>query len=441
MSDFSIDRAQFTDYVGSKGYVSPLSVKLVDGRWFFDLSASGLSMDHDNLKSQLTTPATAKGLPASIQFETLGLPAMSEPSYELVFVFLSGTDRVHDAGEREISVALEATVSSSQTLLTIATNKQRKVIAIDPPISGFNELPVDFPLTVAPLLAIEAGGSGFNGTFELASLFAFVSGSPLLKSALSGDFFSLAGQRFMSIEVRPFGSNKSIFSVDVRLPISLQSNQAPQIVKTPAPILLTDGESTLSLASLFSDATTDTVTYSIKGESDSAFEVIGTSLDLSFWTDDRISPGTQAKFTLRATDQSNAAAETDLQVIRATKNESPVAYAFDSNLKVADTWRYDAQYHRNTTTADADALQLGDVISALKFFLRLQTPTAIQQRAADYDDDGDIDLSDVIGALKGFLHLPGSTPTWEIFDVDASDGVELVGLLNGDVDGSWGTSV
>ncbi|WP_445779190.1 hypothetical protein, partial [Shewanella sp.] len=169
--------------------------------------------------------------------------------------------------------------------------------------------------------------------------------------------------------------------------------------------------------------------------------VIGTSLDLSFWTDDRISPGTQAKFTLRATDQSNAAAETDLQVIRATKNESPVAYAFDSNLKVADTWRYDAQYHRNTTTADADALQLGDVISALKFFLRLQTPTAIQQRAADYDDDGDIDLSDVIGALKGFLHLPGSTPTWEIFDVDASDGVELVGLLNGDIDGSWGTSV
>ena len=443
MSDFSITHAQFTDYVGSKGYVSPLNVKLVDGRWLFDLSASGLSMDHDNLKSQLTTPATAKGLPASIQFQSEGLLELSGSSYELVLVLLSGGDRFKTAGELEISVALSATVSSNSTRLTIATNQQEKDIAISPPIDFVGgKFGVKFPLTVEPLVKIETGSAGFNGTFELASLFAFVSGNSLLKWALNNDLFSLAGQRFMSIELRPFGSSQSLFSIDVRLPISTQSNQAPQIVKTPAPILLTDVESTLSLASLFSDASADTVTYSIKSESNSGYERIGQAgaiLDESFWFE-RIEPDTQATFTLRASDQRNAAAEIDLQVTRAIQNESPVAYAFDSNLQIANTWRYGAKYHRNATTEDSDALQLGDVISTLKFFLRLQTPDDVQQRAADYDDDGDIDLSDVIGALKGFLHLPGSTPTWEIFDADASDGVALVGLLNGDIDGSWGIS-
>lgn len=443
MSDFSITHAQFTDYVGSKGYVSPLNVKLVDGRWLFDLSASGLSMDHDNLKSQLTTPATAKGLPASIQFQSEGLLELSGSSYELVLVLLSGEDRFKTAGELEISVALSATVSSNSTRLTIATNQQEKDIAISPPIDFVGgKFGVKFPLTVEPLVKIETGSAGFNGTFELASLFAFVSGNSLLKWALNNDLFSLAGQRFMSIELRPFGSSQSLFSIDVRLPISTQSNQAPQIVKTPAPILLTDVESTLSLASLFSDASADTVTYSIKSESNSGYERIGQAgaiLDESFWFE-RIEPDTQATFTLRASDQRNAAAEIDLQVTRAIQNESPVAYAFDSNLQIANTWRYGAKYHRNATTEDSDALQLGDVISTLKFFLRLQTPDDVQQRAADYDDDGDIDLSDVIGALKGFLHLPGSTPTWEIFDADASDGVALVGLLNGDIDGSWGIS-
>lgn len=443
MSNFSITHAQFTDYVGSEGYVSPLNVKLVDGRWLFDLSASGLSMDHDNLKSQLTTPASAKGLPASIQFQTEGLLELSGSSYELVLVLLSGEDRVKGAGELEISVALSATVSSNSTRLTIATNQQEKDIAISPPIDIVGgTFGVKFPLTVEPLVKIEAGAEGFNGAFELASLFAFVSGNSLLKFALNNNLFSLAGQRFMSIELRPLGSSESLFSIDVRLPISSHSNQAPQIIKTPSPILLTDVESTLSLASLFSDALADTVTYSVKSESDSGYEPITqaeATLNKSFWFE-RIEPDTQATFTLRATDQSNAAAEIDLQVIRAIQNESPVAYAFDSNLQVANTWRYGAQYYRNAITEDSDALQLGDVISTLKFFLKLQTPTAMQQRAADYDDDGDIDLSDVIGALKGFLNLPGSTPTWEVFDADASDGVELVGLLNGDIDGSWGIS-
>jgi hypothetical protein len=440
VSNFSITHAQFTDYVGSKGYVSPLNVKLVDGRWLFDLSASGLSMDHDNLKSQLTTPATAKGLPASIQFQSEGLLELSGSSYELVLVLLSGGDRFKTAGELEISVALSATVSSNSTRLTIATNQQEKDIAISPPIDFVGgKFGVKFPLTVEPLVKIETGSAGFNGTFELASLFAFVSGNSLLKWALNNDLFSLAGQRFMSIELRPFGSSQSLFSIDVRLPISTQSNQAPQIVKTPAPILLTDVESSLSLASLFSDASADTVTYSIKSESESDYEPIAADLNESFWFE-RVEPDTQATFTLRASDQRNAAAEIDLQVTRAIQNESPVAYAFDSNLQIANTWRYGAKYHRNATTEDSDALQLGDVISTLKFFLRLQTPDDVQQRAADYDDDGDIDLSDVIGALKGFLHLPGSTPTWEIFDADASDGVALVGLLNGDIDGSWGIS-
>jgi hypothetical protein len=88
-----------------------------------------------------------------------------------------------------------------------------------------------------------------------------------------------------------------------------------------------------------------------------------------------------------------------------------------------------------------------------------------QAIAADFDQNGAVELSDAIGVLKMVVGLNAPSPAWKYFDdekltlaysasqslspkswtassavTDASsvnEGVKLVGVLTGDVDGSW----
>jgi hypothetical protein len=88
-----------------------------------------------------------------------------------------------------------------------------------------------------------------------------------------------------------------------------------------------------------------------------------------------------------------------------------------------------------------------------------------QAIAADFDQSGDVGLTDAIGVLKMVVGLSAPTPTWKYYDdtklvsaytsaqslnpkgwttnavisdAGTADGsVKLVGVLTGDVDGSW----
>lgn len=118
-------------------------------------------------------------------------------------------------------------------------------------------------------------------------------------------------------------------------------------------------------------------------------------------------------------------------------------------------------------------ITLSDVIAALKLFLGLSLPAAYASPytrvAADLDGDGRVELSDVIGLLKVFLGLPVTgTQALEWVFIESPEGtsdpsgesalsqagvdpiahdfllkphVDLVGILRGDVDGSWALSV
>ena len=118
-------------------------------------------------------------------------------------------------------------------------------------------------------------------------------------------------------------------------------------------------------------------------------------------------------------------------------------------------------------------ITLSDVIAALKLFLGLSLPAAYASPythvAADLDGDGRVELSDVIGLLKVFLGLPVTgTQALEWVFIESPEGtsdlsresaldqagvypiehdfllkphVDLVGVLRGDVDGSWAQSV
>jgi hypothetical protein len=118
-----------------------------------------------------------------------------------------------------------------------------------------------------------------------------------------------------------------------------------------------------------------------------------------------------------------------------------------------------------STVSDAtlkSAIGLNDVLSALKLYLGKTTAdnSGYAKVAADFDANGKIELSDVLGILKTYLGKASSvTPQWAFVDasanlngltakacavpavdlnlVDMTTTVSLIGVLRGDVNGSW----
>ena len=107
------------------------------------------------------------------------------------------------------------------------------------------------------------------------------------------------------------------------------------------------------------------------------------------------------------------------------------------------------------------SIGLSDVLSALKIYLGKPLPAEFTSPfnavAADFDGSGSVSLNDVLGLLKYYLGKPtgGLEPEWVFVNADAStSGInknntnlpdidltgpspELIGILRGDVDGSF----
>ncbi|MBT4944937.1 MAG: hypothetical protein HON27_02075 [Candidatus Marinimicrobia bacterium] len=107
-----------------------------------------------------------------------------------------------------------------------------------------------------------------------------------------------------------------------------------------------------------------------------------------------------------------------------------------------------------TLTADANAgsaVNLQDAIMVLKQIVGLETFNDYQAVAADFDSDGNVGIVDAVVILKHVVGLPAPDPEWVFMESGSttplldgtleiaadSAGVELVGVLLGDVDGSW----
>ena len=106
--------------------------------------------------------------------------------------------------------------------------------------------------------------------------------------------------------------------------------------------------------------------------------------------------------------------------------------------------------------ADAQAqtqVNLNDAILVLKSIVGLIELSPYQRLAANFDGQGDVNLGDAIGILKHVVGLNTAAPVWKLVrdpgDATASaadplqlaagqdQDVQLIGVLTGDVDGSW----
>jgi len=111
-----------------------------------------------------------------------------------------------------------------------------------------------------------------------------------------------------------------------------------------------------------------------------------------------------------------------------------------------------------SATAPADDrarahVNLNDAIVVLKSIVGLVNLSAPQRLAADFDGTREVNLSDAIGILKHVVGLAGVSPQWRLHGQsadgqlssisalqiggDADQSVQLIGVLAGDVDGSW----
>ena len=101
---------------------------------------------------------------------------------------------------------------------------------------------------------------------------------------------------------------------------------------------------------------------------------------------------------------------------------------------------------------DNGAVDLLDAIAILKSIVGLTPLNDYQKIAADFDKVNGVDLNDAIGILKHVVGLPAPMSEWTfvdkadlshdpahtiVVDVTADVTVDLVGILRGDVDGSW----
>jgi hypothetical protein len=122
-----------------------------------------------------------------------------------------------------------------------------------------------------------------------------------------------------------------------------------------------------------------------------------------------------------------------------------------------------------------DAITLTDVLAALKIYLGKALPDSytspVNFIAADFDANGKVELADVLNLLKYYLGKPNtSTPVWTFVDaadfssdgkslagansgsinktdttphaidqyfVNGNESIQIIGVLRGDVDGSW----
>jgi hypothetical protein len=137
--------------------------------------------------------------------------------------------------------------------------------------------------------------------------------------------------------------------------------------------------------------------------------------------------------------------------------------------EVAKFWKNNAL--PPSETKKTEAVNLSDAIAILKMIVGLNVNSInvplspYQAIAADFDQNGSVDLTDAIGVLKMVVGLSAPAPTWKYFDdakltsahnatqplnhkawsagavLDVSSttdsSVKLVGVLTGDVDGSW----
>ena len=130
----------------------------------------------------------------------------------------------------------------------------------------------------------------------------------------------------------------------------------------------------------------------------------------------------------------------DTQPLAVTVSNDVLTYYWgESNKPVTEVVQNGVTFERTTSAHDSDAISLTDVLLSLKYYLGKSSLSEYAVAAADYNGDESVNLTDVLQILKSYLGKTEAPPVWHFVDgvADLPGGADVVGVLRGDVDGSW----
>ena len=212
-------------------------------------------------------------------------------------------------------------------------------------------------------------------------------------------------------------------------------NEAPTITSTAPQTVLSGTEAgTVFYTVSASDPDDGTnLQYSLSGTDESAFSV-NSSGAISF--NQAVDIAQQESYSIEVTVSDGALSDTE-SVTVSVIDQRDAYYWGDTGRLIPAVAAEDNGYSKTTTSSDHNAISLTDVLLSLKYYLGKTELSQYAASAADYNDDSSVNLTDVLLTLKSYLGKNQELPSWRFEETNVEGEVTLVGVLSGDVDGSW----
>lgn len=439
--------AVLSDYLAGSAtaYLANVPISVSSGVLSASLLTNGTALEQVNLVNTFDGKPETTGTLPKLRLALAGstLPIITTTDFTLDWILTAGLDgerksyvSATDLGEKQVNLTgLSVHVASvSDKLLLYANDGQNIQIkayrsSSNTPITqGVNFSSTD----VIGEIRVENGQvfldlnlmSVVEKLDSLASLFSLFGYTP--ESLLS------TGNYHLSMTGLPLeDASGAISSLSVITPIAAPANQAPQLQAIADQTL--DAPVAFSLSA--SDPEAQAITYSlVSGGSVDTVQATISDNSLTLTPASGYTTTQPIEFIVKASDPNGAYTTQSVSVTVAVT--STARYWGDLLKPISGVALSNGVPQKTTTAADKAAITLSDVLTTLKYYLGKTQLTGYAVQAADYNDDGVTTLSDVLATLKAYLGK-STPPAWEFVPLPDASPVEYVGILKGDVNGSW----
>lgn len=431
-------------------YYAQVPISVSNNALTASLKTSGTALEQSNLVSTYDGDPLTSGTLPILRLKLAGsdLPALST-GFTLTWALTAGLDgdrksyvSSSDLGEKQVSFSgLNILIDTQSGRISLHTGQQTITVSA---YRSSSNAPITQNVSFTSNdkigeIYIREGEVFLDLSFmavvskldSMASLYKALGYQPSDLLSVGDYHLALVGLPFEST------TGASLTSISMAVPISASANQAPQIQAIADQSI--SASTTLTLAA--TDPESESITYSVvSGGSAATVEANIQGNQLTLTPASGYTTTQPIAFTVKASDSLGAytTQQFDVTVVDPASTPSTItAHYWGNTTKPISAVTFSgANPAKETLAADKVAITLSDVLTTLKYYLGKTALTGYAVQAADYNDDGKTTLSDVLAILKAYLGK-SNPPAWEFEAVADTNPVEYVGILKGDVNGSW----
>jgi len=459
MANFMLanSRLQIVDYSGDVAYTTAFSSSYseADNRIYGILgmasTAIGGALDQANLHALVDAPSiNTTGKPPLLRLYLNNLPTLSTAINTTISLgFFRGDDGVRDSGESGVDLYdLKVSITqSSDGGINIAAldqsttgNKVPANVHYSDPTKPDLKLSIPFYTTDRVAEAYQQDGK-YILDFYFFNFLAKLAGLGLEKKLVEGDYHFVIdlGDGFSLINL----TGETIDKIVLSLPIDATPTR-PTALDHDFTNARPTGEVTISgTASVGSTLQAGNTLVDPDGLGNIIYQWLANGEPIEGQTGETLliaenMVGKNIGVLVTYVDLGGTTESVPSTVMSvASISELAIAHYWgDPSKNISDVLMVNDLPSKESSVSDKSAITLSDVLTTLKYYLGKTQLTGYAAQAADYNDDGKTTLSDVLAILKAYLGK-SNPPVWEFAAVSDSSPVEYVGILKGDVNGSW----